>query len=70
MPFLKKTAFGLHTSHQIVFLYDPYPEIVVKTTALGPFLGKGVYVVDVLTWTCTPVFLFGFFSCLVLIVSI
>jgi len=37
--------------------------------ALGPFLGKGVYVVDVLTWTWTPIFL-AFFSCLVIIGSI
>jgi hypothetical protein len=39
----------------------PFLKNAVKTTALGPFLGKGVYVVDVLTWTWTPVFYVAFF---------
>jgi uncharacterized membrane protein YedE/YeeE len=39
----------------------PFFKNAVKTTALGPFLGKGVYVVDVLTWTWTPVFYLAFF---------
>ncbi|MDH4204238.1 MAG: hypothetical protein OEV45_01810 [Desulfobacteraceae bacterium] len=39
----------------------PYFKNAVKTTALGPFLGKGVYVVNVLTWTRTPVFYISFF---------
>jgi len=42
-------------------LYDPYPKIAVKTNAPGPFLGKSVYIVDVLTWTWTPVCHLAFF---------
>lgn len=33
-----------------------------STSALGPFLGKGVYVVDVLTWTWTTIFWLFFLS--------
>ena len=39
----------------------PYFKNAVKTTALGSFLGKGIYVVDVLTWAWTPVFYLAFF---------
>jgi len=39
----------------------PWFKYEVQTTALGPFLGKGIYVVDILTWTWTPVFYIAFF---------
>jgi uncharacterized membrane protein YedE/YeeE len=47
----------------IVGFCTVYPafKYTVATTALGPFLGKGVYVVKVLGWTWTPVFYIIFF---------
>ena len=39
----------------------PWFKYKVQSTALGPFLGKGIYVVDILTWTWTPVFYVAFF---------
>ena len=40
-----------------------YPafKYVVANTALGPFLGKGINVVDIFTWTWTIVFYIAFF---------
>ncbi|MBW2603185.1 MAG: YeeE/YedE family protein [Deltaproteobacteria bacterium] len=40
-----------------------YPAVkyAVANTALGPFLGKGVYAVDIFGWTGTPVFYVCFF---------
>jgi len=33
----------------------------VKSTALGPFLGKGIYIPEILTWTWTPIVYLLFF---------
>ncbi len=39
----------------------PITKHAVSSTALGPFLGKGIYVVDIFGWTWTPVLYIGFF---------
>ena len=47
----------------IVGFCSVYPafKFAVQNTALGPFLGKGLYVVDIFTWTWTPVLYLAFF---------
>ena len=40
---------------------NPPVKYVVNTTAIANYLGKGVYIPDVLTWTWTPVFYLAFF---------
>jgi len=40
---------------------DPVVEYAVKSTALGTFLGKGIYIPNVLSWTWTLIFYLAFF---------
>jgi len=39
----------------------PITKHAVSSTALGPFLGKGIYTVDIFGWTWTPVLYIAFF---------
>lgn len=40
---------------------DPVVEYAVKSTALGPLLGKGIYIPNFLSWTWTLIFYVAFF---------